>query len=209
MKHSLKDAVASHVEAKRLDDDTLASLQARLNAAQDRGPSAADDAPPAGNRRRLLLVAAIALLGVGALTFALTADPRPEELALVIADEVASNHVKLKPLEVETSRMRKVEAFLTEVDFAPLASRRLAASRMGLTGARYCSVQGVEAAQLRYTDAGETWSLYQSRYDAKAFGELSELGTADAPRRIHIRGLAVELWVENGLLMALVGPPSA
>ena len=74
-----------------------------------------------------------------------------------------------------------------------------------LIGGRYCSIQGVRAAQLRLKDSktGQIQSLYQAVYDAKVFSGLPELKEKQKPVTVYSKGLAVDIWVEKGLLFAL------
>ncbi|MFT4799487.1 MAG: hypothetical protein ACI9B8_002041 [Sulfitobacter sp.] len=66
----------------------------------------------------------------------------------LIAAEVAKNHINMKPLEVQTGKLNELKDYFTELDFSPVQSSHFSAGQ--LIGARYCSVQGVTAAQLRY-----------------------------------------------------------
>jgi hypothetical protein len=71
-------------------------------------------------------------------------------------------------------------------------------------GGRYCSIQGVTAAQLRLRDqAGWIRTLYQVPYEVSRFGVLPDIGAGEQPKLTQVRGLTVELWVEKGLLFAL------
>lgn len=72
-----------------------------------------------------------------------------------------------------------------------------------LQGGRYCSVQSVPAAQLRYRDgANQPITVYQAPYDAQRHGSLPSRDLGEASLRLHSRGVEVELWTERGLLMA-------
>ena len=122
-----------------------------------------------------------------------------------IGSEVAKNHIKLKPLEIQTSSMDKIRRFFTELDFSPVESVLLKGSSKQLIGARYCSIQGVTAAQLRLKDSktGQVQSLYQTLYDKKVFYDLPLLKENQKPITVYSKGLAVEIWVEKGILFAL------
>ena len=92
-----------------------------------------------------------------------------------------------------------------ELDFRLQADPRGIAGRGDLLGGRYCSIRGVTAAQLRLrTAAGATETLYQAPYDPGSFGVMPDIGKGEAPRRLQVRGLSVELWVDRGLLFVLV-----
>ncbi|WP_200346757.1 hypothetical protein [Halochromatium glycolicum] len=131
-----------------------------------------------------------------------------------IADEVAGQHLYLKPLEVEAADLDQVRRYLSQLDFRPLASDAPALADLNLQGGRYCSIQGVPAAQLRLRpDASQgeasgedvgVQTLYQARYDPEHHGPLPDRDRGEAPVRLRARGLTVLLWVEAGVVFALV-----
>lgn len=123
-----------------------------------------------------------------------------------IGSEVAKNHIELKPLEIQTASIQEVRKFLTKLNFSPIESELLKGSTKTLIGARYCSIQGVTAAQLRLQDSktGQVQSLYQTIYDPKVFSGLPELRENQKPVTIYSKGFSVDIWVEKGLLFALI-----
>jgi len=64
-------------------------------------------------------------------------------MTLRIAMEVAPNHIKLKPLDVETDSMERIRRYFTDLEFVRVESQLLASSNLELLGGRYCSVQSV------------------------------------------------------------------
>ncbi|MGS0695170.1 hypothetical protein [Shewanella sp. 0m-4] len=118
-----------------------------------------------------------------------------------IADEVAKNHIKMKPLEVQTKQLSTLRQYFTELDFAIVNSSRIGANGQML-GGRYCSVQGLTAAQIRFSDQGQAITLYEVQYDRALYGELPNIEAGDLPIELVARGVAVSIWVEKGLLMA-------
>lgn len=122
-----------------------------------------------------------------------------------IGNEVAKNHIELKPLEIQTTSIQEVRKFLTKLNFLPIESELLKGSSKTLIGARYCSIQGVTAAQLRLQDSktGEVQSLYQTIYEPRVFSGLPELKENQKPVTIYSKGFSVDIWVEKGLLFAL------
>lgn len=196
-KGNLKKIMHEHVESKTLSDEKLESLL-QLQKCDVKKETQYSNVPS-----RWLAVAAVVFFAVGNLFyFALT-----PELALEqrIGDEVAKNHINLKPLEIQTSSISSLRAFLSELDFLPAESVLLKGSSKTLIGGRYCSIQGVTAAQLRLKDSktGQVQSLYQTIYDKKVFYDLPELKENQKPITIYSKGLAVDIWVEKGLLFAL------
>ncbi|ROS05326.1 hypothetical protein EDC56_0856 [Sinobacterium caligoides] len=123
-----------------------------------------------------------------------------------IANEVTKNHLKMKPLELKSESIKQLQEYFSALSFKPLASTQLTAlqpTRLTLLGARYCSIQGATAAQLRYSSQPDNWTLYQVPFD-----QFNQLGLHEGGDSIatYARGLKVTLWQERGLLMVLVAP---
>lgn len=139
--------------------------------------------------------------------------PRPTNpIVDDIVNEVVKNHIKRKPLEVTTQKFRDIQAFFTLIDFSPNDSKTLSKRYFqkgeSLIGGRYCSIQSVTAAQLRYVDSADRLStLYEVGYDPKVFGHMPNIDHGEEPIATTIKGLDVSLWVESNLLMVLVAPP--
>lgn len=126
------------------------------------------------------------------------------DLSFVIAKEVAKNHLKLKPLEVTSDDFEQVKNYFTELDFSASPSDYLSQYDLKMLGGRYCSIQSVTAAQLRYQNKnGEALTLYQVGYDKDIFGQLPDI-RKDSPIVHYVDGLQVKIWVEKGLLLASV-----
>lgn len=127
-----------------------------------------------------------------------------------IAAEVVDNHLKLKPLDIETNSITDTRRFLDQLDFSPIhstnAEQRFGLQSQRLTGGRYCSIQGTTAAQLRYRDRGQLQTLYQVPYDSQRYGSVPALLNDELPITVDVKGLRVRLWIERDLLMVLVSP---
>ncbi|TAA45094.1 MULTISPECIES: hypothetical protein [Corallincola] len=123
-------------------------------------------------------------------------------LAQLIADEVVANHRKLKPLEVQGQELKLVRGYFRQLSFQPIDSAQL--QQWQLTGGRYCSIQGVDAAQLRYTDSeGGLSTLYQIALPTGWGKELFAERAAPAVM-LYSAGYRVRIWQEKGLLLAQV-----
>ncbi len=197
----LADAVLEQVQAHALSDaqvDELMALQRDVLEGPER---------PTWRRRAALLAASAALL-LAVLAWWPGALVEQPDSGTAIAHEVVENHLKLKPLDIQTGSMKELQAYFTQLDFRPaiptLPSTGPDPARNALLGGRYCSVKGVTAAQLRYSDAGGLSTLYEVPYDPAVFGPVPRLDAGESPRQIDARGLLVSLWVEKGLLMVLV-----
>lgn len=107
-----------------------------------------------------------------------------------------------------------MRGYLTQLDFRPLTSDAPALANLSLQGGRYCSIQGAPAAQLRLRpdanlnaagdDGDDVQTLYQARYDPERLGPLPDRDRDETPVRLRARGLTVLLWVEGGVVFALV-----
>ena len=203
MNRPLKQAVRQHFEQRSLSTGQLERLDALM---------AVNTPGPAG--RRLIAksligwpaaVAIAALLAVIVLLPPGSVDDVP--MTERIAMEVARNHVKLKPLDVETDNMDGIRRYFTDLEFAPVKSQLLASSNLELLGGRYCSIQSVPAAQLRVSapDKHGLKTLYQSEYRKEVFGPLPVLENGGVPVEVNVKGITVRIWVEKGLLFALTG----
>jgi anti-sigma factor RsiW len=116
-----------------------------------------------------------------------------------VCAEVVMNYEKHSPMQVLSSHYSDVQAALNRLDFSimPANSRILEAYR--LVGGRYCSIQGVPAAQLRVQDirSGQECTLYA----VKAVGTLQDVNsTID-----HMDGVRVEVWRQDNVLFVLAG----
>ncbi|MFK5915444.1 MAG: hypothetical protein QM484_13815 [Woeseiaceae bacterium] len=196
-KGNLKKLVQDHLEDKSLSDGQLDALLNLQN-------NAVKTEKPREPQTRWIAVAAVFFIALisNVLYFSLS----PElSLDQRIGSEVAKNHINLKPLEIETSSFDAVAAFLTKLDFRPVESVLLKGGVKKLIGGRYCSIQGITAAQLRLKDSetGQVQSLYQTIYDEKVFSGLPLLKENEKPVTVYSKGLAVDIWVEKGILFAL------
>ena len=205
MKTTLKKAVRNLLAHRALDETRFR----RLDMLQAPYREAANNAADRTRRiaRFAVVAASVAVVAISAYLISQYAGPPP--LETLIADEVAANHIKLKPLEVRTDDMRNIRDYFTELEFKPVNSRLVDLRRWELLGGRYCSIQGKDAAQLRVKDvrSGAVHSLYQASYSKARFADLPELEEGAAPIDVLSRGLRIKIWVEQGVLFALTEDP--
>ena len=194
---NLKKIVREHIDSQSLSEDQLSALlkmQKKSVKKIDRSVYV---------QTRWVAIAAVFFITLGnVLYFSMSTDVALEQR---IGSEVAKNHISLKPLEIETSSISRISQFLNKLDFMPVESAWLKGSAKVLIGGRYCSIQGVTAAQLRLKDSktGQIQSLYQTVYDKKIFYDLPILKEKQKPITVYSKGLAVDIWVEKGILFAL------
>lgn len=148
-----------------------------------------------------LFVVALVFAGQAYLTYQNTA------MVAAIVKEVTANHAKLKPLEVTGNQLDSVARYFNQLDFVPRNSAIDIHLEQLLIGGRYCSIQGHTAAQLRIQNQSGTLStLFETKYDPDTFKMIPNLDEGQAPLVKFMNGYRVQLWVEKGIVMALVEP---
>jgi len=200
MSKSLKQSIVDKLESYSLSDEQLHELE-----------SLADQAVPETVRRISIFPFAIAG-AVAAFFLIFLLAPliiESDDVRERIAMEVAKNHIKLKPLEVETSTIKGIRDYFKKLDFVPVSSTLVSQSGLELIGGRYCSLQGITAAQLRVRKPGESdvQTLYQTEYTEDVFKNMPVMEEGEDPVEIFVKGIKVKIWVEKGLLFALTELP--
>lgn len=197
MKKPLKELLQEQFEAAELSNEQLNQLRQLQNKTLAQKNST--------RKKRFMAGAFVstAIMCLAALVFIF--NPANNHLAQDIAKEVAHNHFKLKPLEVEGDSVVDVAGFFTKLDFNPIESSVMGKQTLSLLGGRYCSIKSIAAAQLRFIDqnSGKMQSLYQVPYDAEIYGPIPNADLGEVPLEVYYNGLLVTLWTEKGLLMAL------
>ncbi len=195
MTRDLKHSVNEHLESVRLDASHLRRLERMQRQSAGRP----------WWRHRALAVGLVACIiaAVTVMLLPLRGTLNAPSPAIAVAEEVVMHHLRRRPLEVRGDSLAAIEGYFDELGFRLVDSLRPAIGG-GLLGGRYCSVQGVTAAQLRREDpSGRTQTLYQLPYDRSRFGTLPDIARGEPPHTLKVRGLLVDLWVERGLLFAL------
>jgi hypothetical protein len=209
MNRPLKQVVREHFERRVLSTDKIERLEA-LMAANEPRPVRRRRVPRPVPGWSLATVIAVLLVLIVLHPPSLVDDiPMTER----IAAEVALNHIKLKPLDIETDNMDGIRRYFSDLEFVPVESRLLTSANLELLGGRYCSIQSLPAAQLRIAsrDSRRLRTLYQTEYRKDLFGPLPVLENGEAPVDINVKGIAVRIWTEKGLLFAMTdasGPES-
>ena len=194
--------VRQHYESKQLDEQTLERL-AQLADKPSEYEAGSFSGSAAGAKTGLRTWLAIAATVTIALLFALSPDGQLPGLEQRVAQEIALNHNKNLAVEYASADLQHISARMTELDFELSSPDQLAARELVLTGARYCSIQGQIAAQLKYQDknTGQRYTLYQTRLNA-------ELKPLDSGGLEH-DDVAIELWQDDDLLMGLARDATA
>lgn len=192
----LNKAVENHLKQTSLTDKQFDKLN-KLQQAK-----ITSKAKPLLQMKSISLFVASILLIVLTLFSSFQTNSPKNLLIEQIADEVALNHLKPKPLEVVSTQIVEVQKYFTKLDFLPIASLIFNQQNSKLlTGGRYCSIKGSRAAQLRYFEGNQPpTTLYQTNYH-KAFSDTLKLQEGDAPIITYARGVEITIWQEKGLLM--------
>ena len=166
----LKEASKQYFENQQLSVNQLSDLEQLMQQATTNNQVSATQGSKRWLNRTLVSSAAMVML---AILVALLYPSAKGDLSLTIAKEVAKNHIKLKPLEITSDDFARVSGYFTELDFSPAPSDHFAQLGMDMLGGRYCSIQSVTAAQLRYQDdQGKLVTLYEVGYDPSKFGDI-------------------------------------
>ncbi len=202
MSKPLKNSVREHLESKSLTAIQLQKLESLVdNVEQESAPR---------NFKYALLVSTVLAVFVLAL-FVLPQVTEQPDMREKIALEVASHHLKLKPLEIETSSIKSIRDYFTRLDFLPMNSQLISDAGLELVGGRYCSLQGITAAQLRVKKPGSdvVQMLYQVEYRKDVFDKMPLIEEGELPVEVYVKGIKVKIWVEKGLLFVLSDVPEA
>ncbi len=203
MKTPLNEALRAHVELQQLNKDQLQKLHGLQQQYQ---PSERH------TMRRGWATAVAASVLVAIVIGFLQWNPFAVQQNLIaeIAAEVVDNHLHMKPLEIEGNEIAGISSYFKRLDFQPIESRYLADIGLDLLGGRYCSLQSVTAAQLRFKNLGsdKLHTLYQVSYDPEIFSKLPDLDQGEQPVTLFSKGVKVTIWVEKGVLLALTEAPA-
>jgi hypothetical protein len=146
------------------------------------------------------LCSAVAAVGVIVLLLLSVLKSPENDVARITAAEVAANHRKQFAVEYTAPDVARLGAQMLKLDFSLSLPRRFQDGSHQLLGGRYCSIRGQIAAQLRLADAhGHACTLYEVR-PVDALASVRDV-------RFEVDGCQVELWREDGLLMALAREP--
>lgn len=200
MQKPLKQAVRDRFEDIELSAAQLDELGARLRLAERDKPAKT----PAWRQAPAVAVAIVLLVVGGFVGNQAWQSHQDRVLLQAIAGEVADNHLKLKPLEVEGSDLPGVLGYFQNLDFQLLASPRITANAGDrLLGGRYCSIQGIDAAQLRVlADDGTLSTWYEATLPADKLRRIPDLDAGEKPAEFVVRGVDIRIWEESGVVFA-------
>ena len=200
MKQSLKVVTRKHLNNKGLSSKQLDQLQTLQEKQRIK------NTPNFFSWYRAASVASLLIFSVLSIYLANSTYFLTLAIEQRIAEEVASNHLKLKPLEVKANTMQGIAGYFKQLNFSPIKPQAFQLSKQNLLGARYCSIQGVTALQLRMINnkTNKIQTLYETEYNRQVFKGFPDTKSGSQPSTIYVKGMKVDMWVEKGLLFALI-----
>lgn len=203
-KDSMKNSVNDYLNSFSLSDEQIAQFNNLENIAENTVQHKKSGIIKRYQTIAASMVLALALPLIVAVVFYYQS-AQHSNLVYEIAHEVSYNHLKLRPLEISANNTATVINYFEQLDFNPVSSTLTTSLNSSIIGGRYCSIKGNTAAQLRMQDKqGQYTTLFQTQYNAEDFSTLPVLENNQQPIIINANGKTVELWVEKGVVMALV-----
>jgi len=186
-KQTLDDQIRSHYEQQQLPAAMVDEIRLLRGKALR---------PPHQQWRRWATAAAVIIVMIGAIaslrTFQGATDPARD-----LAEIAARDHNRRLDVEVTASDYGELQTRLANLGFNPVKPQKLAGMPMQMTGARYSTIDGSAAVQIKLVEpGGNICTLIQLRPG-------DGMKAINAPRQFMIDGLAVDVWTEKGLVMAL------
>jgi len=207
---TLDDCVREYYSRQELRPEAMARLMSLTDLSRG-STGGLSDAPPRskGSRVATWLAAALLLATVGLIYSArngqLISGKGTEDRAARIASEVARNHLKNEAIEFRASDYLALSRQMGRLEFELRPPARLGHSPYEVLGARYCSIQGQQAAQIKLKDRkARVLTLYETPWN--------ESLVRAAGREYRFDRVRVSLWRENGIFLGLAqtnstGPP--
>lgn len=117
-------------------------------------------------------------------------------LTQLISQEIALNHNKQLKLDFEAKNYESLNQAMAKLDFTISKSQHANLAELEIVGARYCSIQGKIATQIRLKNKdGKYFTLYQTK--------LTELLKKNPAVIQRIQQVEVHQWQEDGLFFGL------
>jgi hypothetical protein len=209
---TLDDHVREYYSRQELRPEALARLLSLTDLSGGRTGRPAD-APSRTRGSRMVagaaaLAVALLLAAVGLTYLTRSGQPRAGknlDRSARVAYEIARNHMKNEAIEFRGSDYVALSRQMAELEFELRPPARLAGSAYDVFGARYCSIQGQRAAQIKLKDPEErVLTLYETPWN--------ESLVRAAGREYRFDRVRVSLWRENRIFLGLAqtdptGPP--
>lgn len=142
------------------------------------------------------IAASLLVLVFSVLQYTLPSRIDSVELSQLVSKEIALNHNKGLMPEFNSIDYAALASAMDKLDFSPVQPDEVDVSGLQLIGARYCSIHGQLAAQLKLKDSkGNLVTLYQTQLNP----ELNQLPQTS----YQVNGVDVQQWQEAGLFFGL------
>ena len=128
-------------------------------------------------------------------------------VGMSIADEVVSNHLKVKPLEGKTGSIIAERGVFYKTEFYGVESSLLTLNKLHLIGGQSYSLQLITTAQPRLKQEENVQTLYETKYLRGVFGDILSMEQGETALIVYAKGIRVKVRVEKGLLFALIDSP--
>ena len=201
-KETIDQGVKSYYMQQTLSPEVLARLEAmteQANEAEHVTPPAVAKTSLWRSGKYLALAASLIFSLIIGIQFGGLYQEKPADLLSRVAQEVALNHNKQLSSDYISDSYTHLALVMDKLDFNLIAPTALQDAGYQLLGARYCSIQGNIAAQLKLRNQqGEMMTLYVSRLN----DTLTELQHKEQSRE----QLLIRNWYEGELFYSLATP---
>ncbi|MBW3563631.1 MAG: hypothetical protein KY459_02795 [Acidobacteria bacterium] len=185
---NLEQQIRTHYESKRLSSSMIDEIRILRKGSERERRSSRFSV-------RWLSIAAVIAILIAATALLLV--PRDHGAAEEIAMIAARDHNRRLAVEVRASDYDELRAKMARLDFNPVMPQRAAEMSLRVVGARYSSVGGLSAIEIKLVEpSGGICTLIQVRADER----LARIGSS---QQFVIDGLRIDVWKEKGLVMAL------
>lgn len=198
----IDDCIKHFYEKQALSSEMLTRLSALQKNQHETAPQellAIPEKKFLHSHRRVALAASLVLMLITGIQFGYIFKATEDDLILRVSQEVELNHNKQLATEFVTNSYSTLATTMNKLDFKLTAPKHLSRTSYQLLGARYCSIQGQIAAQLKLLNSqGDNMTLYVTRIN----DELASLNNKNQLRE----GLLIQNWHENELFFSLATP---
>lgn len=150
-------------------------------------------------RHRLVLVASFVFILISGVQFFYIQKAPEGDLLLRVAQEVELNHSKQLASDYSSDNYTQLAGLMSKLEFELKEPALIPVKGYQLIGARYCSIQGQIAAQLKLENLqGEKITLFATRVN-------DELATLHNKNQLR-KGMLVRSWKEGSVFFSLVSP---
>lgn len=196
MTDQLQQRVCEYYEAQQLSGESLERLKRIIQEERSVAPARGRWS----RRPWLAMAASLSLVALASVLFVQLRDTAEQRIRLEIARQAARDHNLRLNVEVAATSYAEIRNRMTNLDFSPVEPESFPPMRMRLIGARYASLQGQPAVQMKLADpGGEICTLIEAR-------PVDKLAAVNDRSSHQVDGLLVDIWREKGLVMVLARP---